>query len=51
MQPAMYHSGASTLWANALFVSVLQRSDKPSAIRAKALARDGRWSPSPPRSR
>ena len=29
--PAMYHSGASTVWADALFVSVLQRSDQPSA--------------------
>ena len=35
MQPAMYHSGASTLWADALFVSVLQRSDKPSVIQLR----------------
>jgi len=31
MQRAMYHSGASTVWADALFVSVLQRSDEPGA--------------------
>ena len=33
--PAMYHSGASTVWADALFVSVLQRSDKPSVIQVR----------------
>ena len=31
MQPAMYLSGASTVWADALFVSVLQRSARPDA--------------------
>jgi len=52
MQPAMYSSGASTVRADTLFVSVLRRSDEPSVIqvrqtdprdpdvvRAKALAR------------
>ena len=29
--PAMYLCGASTVWADALFVSVLQRSDQPDA--------------------
>jgi hypothetical protein len=33
--PAMYHSGASTVWADALFVSVLQRSDEPSMIQVR----------------
>jgi hypothetical protein len=33
--PAMYHSGASTVWADALFVSVLQRSDRPSVIQVR----------------
>jgi hypothetical protein len=33
--PAMYHTGASTVWADALFVSVLQRSDKPSVIQVR----------------
>ena len=35
MQPAMCHSDTSTLWADALFVSVLQRSDKPSVIKLR----------------
>jgi len=35
MQPTMYHSGASTLWADALFVSVLQRSDQPGVIQVR----------------
>ena len=33
--PAMYHSGASALWADALFVSVLQRSDEPTVIQLR----------------
>ena len=33
--PAMYYSGASTVWADALFVSVLQRSDEPSVIQVR----------------
>jgi len=33
--PAMYHSGASTVWADALFVSVLQRSDEPGGIQVR----------------
>jgi hypothetical protein len=46
MQLAMYYPGASSVWADALFVSVLQRSDKPDAgqvwkagSRARQLAR------------
>jgi hypothetical protein len=31
----MYLSGASTVWADALFVSVLQRSDEPSALQVR----------------
>jgi len=31
MQLATYHFGTSAVWADALFVSVLQRSDQPSA--------------------
>jgi hypothetical protein len=31
----MYLSGASTVWADALFVSVLQRSDEPSVIQVR----------------
>ena len=31
MQLARYHPGAGTVWADALFVSVLQRSDQPDA--------------------
>ena len=33
--PAMYLSGASTVWADALFVSVLQRSDVPSVMEVR----------------
>jgi hypothetical protein len=33
--PAMYLSGASTVWADALFVSVLQRSDEPSLTQVR----------------
>ena len=33
--PAMYLSCASTVWADALFVSVLQRSDEPSVIQVR----------------
>jgi hypothetical protein len=35
MQLAMYHSGASTVWADALFVSVLQRSDEPCVAQVR----------------
>jgi hypothetical protein len=35
MQLTMYHPGTSTVWADALFVSVLQRSDEPSVIQAR----------------
>jgi hypothetical protein len=31
MQLTIYHSAASVAWADALFASVLQRSDNPSA--------------------
>lgn len=31
MQLTIYHPGTSGVWADALFVSVLQRSDNPSA--------------------
>ena len=31
MQLTIYHSRTSTVWADALFASVLQRSDNPSA--------------------
>jgi hypothetical protein len=31
MQLTIYHPGTSAAWANALFASVLQRSDYPSA--------------------
>ena len=31
MQLTIYHPGTSTVWADALFASVLQRSDNPSA--------------------
>jgi hypothetical protein len=33
--PAMFLSGASTVWADALFASVLQRSDEPSVIEVR----------------
>jgi hypothetical protein len=35
MQLTMYHPGTSTVWADALFVSVLQRSDEPSVIQVR----------------
>ena len=31
MEPAMYQSSTRAVWADALFVSVLQRCDQPSA--------------------
>ena len=31
MQTAMYHRSTSAVWADALFVSVLQRSDRPDS--------------------
>jgi hypothetical protein len=39
MQLMIYHSGTSEVWAAALFASVLQRSDSPSAGQVrKAIA-------------
>ena len=39
MQLTIYHPGTSAVWADALFASVLQRSDDPSAGQArKAIA-------------
>jgi hypothetical protein len=39
MQLTIYHPGTSTVWADALFASVLQRSDNPSAGQVwKAIA-------------
>jgi len=39
MQLTIYHPGTSAVWADALFASVLQRSDNPSAGQArKAIA-------------
>ena len=39
MQLIIYHPAASAVWADALFASVLQRSDNPSAGQArKAIA-------------
>jgi hypothetical protein len=39
MQLTIYHSAASVVWADALFASVLQRSDNPSAGQVrKAIA-------------
>jgi hypothetical protein len=39
MQLTIYHSGTSEVWADALFASVLQRSDSPSAGQVrKAIA-------------
>ena len=35
MQLTMYHPGTSTIWADALFVSVLQRSDEPSVVQVR----------------
>ena len=37
MQLTMYQSSTSAIWADALFVSVLQGSDKPDAMRTDAL--------------
>jgi hypothetical protein len=48
MQLAMYHPSSSAVWAEALFVSVLQRSDRPSpgqvreAVAAAVRAHGGR---------
>jgi hypothetical protein len=48
MQLAMYHPSTSALWAEALFASVLQRSDRPSpgqvrkAVAAAVRAYGGR---------
>ena len=39
MQLAIYHPSTSAVWADALFVSVLQRSDEPDAGQVrKAIA-------------
>ena len=39
MQLTIYHPGTSAVWADALFASVLQRSDNPSAGQVrKAIA-------------
>ena len=39
MQLLMYRSGSSAVWADALFVSVMQRSDEPSGDQVrKAIA-------------
>ena len=39
MQLAIYHHVTSAVWADALFVSVIQGSDKPDAIQVrKAIA-------------
>ena len=35
MEPAMYQSSISALWAEALFVSALQRCDRPSTGQAR----------------
>ena len=35
MEPAMYQSSISALWAEALFVSALQRCDQPSTGQAR----------------
>jgi hypothetical protein len=35
MQLTIYHPGASGVWADALFASVLQRSDNPSASQVR----------------
>ena len=35
MEPAMHQSSISALWAEALFVSALQRCDRPSAGQAR----------------
>jgi hypothetical protein len=36
----MYHPGTSTIWADALFVSVLQRSDEPSVVQVRQAIAD-----------
>ena len=38
MQPLMYRPGSSAVWADALFASVLQRSDEPSAGQVRKAA-------------
>jgi hypothetical protein len=39
MQLTIYHANTSAVWADALFASVLQRSDEPSAVQVrKAIA-------------
>src|SRR5215472_15561667 len=38
MQLVMYRPGASTVWADALFASMLQRSDGPSAGQVRKAA-------------
>ena len=35
MEPAMYQSSISAIWADALFVSALQRCDRPSTGQAR----------------
>src|SRR4029453_15920528 len=35
MQLAMFHPDTSVVWADALFVSVLQRSDEPGATQVR----------------
>lgn len=34
MRSASYHHGPSQIWADALFVSMLQRTDEPTALQA-----------------
>ena len=38
MEPAIYQSTISAIWADALFVSALQRCDKPSTGQARQAA-------------
>jgi hypothetical protein len=38
MEPAMYQSTISAIWADALFVSALQRCDQPSTGQARQAA-------------
>ena len=38
MQLAIYHPSTSAIWAEALFVSVLQRSDRPSPGQVRKAA-------------
>lgn len=35
MQQIIYHPGTKTVWADALFASVLQRSDNPGAVQIR----------------